>query len=117
MRIPREIAGDTIMETIRLAYPLTESFIEQNARPQVLAIGQFDGLHLGHASVIDSAVRLAGELGLPASVMTFHPHPKEVMKKGDYDGYLTLRRRRSEFCAIWAWITYISSNLTMLSPE
>ncbi len=89
MRIPREIAGDTIMETIRLSYPLTERFIEQHARPQVLAIGQFDGLHLGHASVIDSAVRLAGELGLPASVMTFHPHPKEVMKKGDYDGYLT----------------------------
>lgn len=77
------------MQTIRLAYPLTEQFIEQHSRPQVLAIGQFDGLHLGHASVIESAIKLATELGLPASVMTFHPHPKEVMKKGDYDGYLT----------------------------
>lgn len=77
------------MQTIRVAYPLTEQSIEQNSRSQVLAIGQFDGLHLGHASVIESAVQLASELGLPASVMTFHPHPKEVMKKGDYDGYLT----------------------------
>lgn len=77
------------METISLSYPLSAQFIENNSRPQVLAIGQFDGLHLGHASVIETAVRLASEVGLPASVMTFHPHPKEVMKKGDYDGYLT----------------------------
>lgn len=78
-----------LMETISLSYPLTEQFIAANVKPQVLAIGQFDGLHLGHASVIETAVKLADELGLPASVMTFHPHPKEVMKKGDYDGYLT----------------------------
>lgn len=77
------------METITLTYPLTDSAITAAAGPQVLAIGQFDGLHLGHASVIKTAVQLARELGLPAAVMSFHPHPKEVMKKGDYEGYLT----------------------------
>lgn len=82
------------METINLSYPLTEDFISSHARPQVLAIGQFDGLHLGHASVIESAVKQAATLGLPAAVMSFHPHPKEVMKKGDYDGYLTPPREK-----------------------
>ncbi|GGF97138.1 bifunctional riboflavin kinase/FAD synthetase [Paenibacillus aceti] len=77
------------METIYLTYPLTEEEIAEHARTQVVAIGQFDGLHLGHASVIESAVRVAAEQGLPSAVMTFHPHPKEVMKKGDYEGYLT----------------------------
>lgn len=77
------------METITLTYPLTESATVEAARPQVLAIGQFDGLHLGHASVIKSAIQLAKEMNLPAAVMSFHPHPKEVMKKGDYEGYLT----------------------------
>lgn len=56
---------------------------------QVLAIGQFDGLHLGHASVIRRALDLGQSLGLPVSVLTFHPHPKDVMGKGDYEGYLT----------------------------
>ncbi|GAA0134197.1 bifunctional riboflavin kinase/FAD synthetase [Paenibacillus sp. YSY-4.3] len=77
------------VETINLTYPLAKEIIDQSARPQVLAIGQFDGLHLGHVSVIETAVRMAASLNLPAAVMTFHPHPKEVMKKGDYDGYLT----------------------------
>ncbi|MNO11955.1 Riboflavin biosynthesis protein RibF [compost metagenome] len=84
------------METITLTYPLTEDIITTYKRPQVLAIGQFDGLHLGHASVILSAVRLAAQVGLPASVMTFHPHPKEVMKKGDYEGYLTPPEEKEE---------------------
>lgn len=77
------------METITLSYPLSKDIIARNTKPQVMAIGQFDGLHLGHESVIKSAVDLAANMGLPAAVMTFHPHPKEVMKKGDYDGYLT----------------------------
>lgn len=77
------------METIHLTYPLTAETIADTAKPQILAIGQFDGLHLGHASVIETAVRLAAEAGLPSAVMSFHPHPKEVMKKGDYEGYLT----------------------------
>jgi len=77
------------VETINLTYPLTDEIISVVAKPQILAIGQFDGLHLGHASVIESAVRLARQTGLPSAVMTFHPHPKEVMKKGDYEGYLT----------------------------
>lgn len=77
------------MEIINISYPLTPDVIERCAKSQVLAIGQFDGLHLGHASVIESAVSLAARANLPASLMTFHPHPKEVMKKGDYEGYLT----------------------------
>ncbi|MEF2965164.1 bifunctional riboflavin kinase/FAD synthetase [Paenibacillus sp. M1] len=82
------------METINLTYPLKDDLIASLAKPQVLAIGQFDGLHLGHASVIETAVKLAGEAGLPSAVMSFHPHPKEVMKKGDYEGYLTPPREK-----------------------
>ncbi|NGZ75457.1 bifunctional riboflavin kinase/FAD synthetase [Saccharibacillus sp. VR-M41] len=54
-----------------------------------MAIGQFDGLHLGHVSVIRRALEMGRSLGLPVAVLTFHPHPKEVMGKGDYEGYLT----------------------------
>lgn len=41
----------------------------------VLAIGTFDGLHLGHWDVINTAVAEAKKLGLPSAVLTFANHP------------------------------------------
>lgn len=43
----------------------------------VVAIGNFDGIHLGHLAVIRRAEELARELGRPCAVLTFEPHPAE----------------------------------------
>ena len=43
----------------------------------VFAIGNFDGAHLGHRAVLDRTRRLADELGAPAAVLTFEPHPAD----------------------------------------
>lgn len=106
---------------MNLTYPLTKEIIDDNARPQVLAIGQFDGLHLGHASVIESAVRMAASLNLPAAVMTFHPHPKEVMKKGDYDGYLTPPREKERILESlgvdYVYIVEFNDAFSRVSPQ
>ncbi|MCQ4087237.1 bifunctional riboflavin kinase/FAD synthetase [Saccharibacillus sp. JS10] len=77
------------MKTITLTYPLIGIGEQFPVQQQVMAIGQFDGLHLGHVSVIKRALELGRSLQLPVAVLTFHPHPKEVMGKGDYEGYLT----------------------------
>ncbi|MBP2001070.1 riboflavin kinase/FMN adenylyltransferase [Paenibacillus shirakamiensis] len=82
------------MEIVNLAYPLDPDLLAPYAKPQVLALGQFDGLHLGHVSVIQAALDKGKTLHLPVAMMTFYPHPKEVMKKGDYDGYLTPSREK-----------------------
>jgi riboflavin kinase/FMN adenylyltransferase len=42
----------------------------------VLALGNFDGLHRGHRAVIDAASARARELGAPAGLLTFEPHPR-----------------------------------------
>lgn len=47
--------------------------------PLVLAIGQFDGIHLGHQSVFRSALRAANDLGGRADVLTFHPHVADLL--------------------------------------
>lgn len=47
-------------------------------RGGVVALGNFDGVHLGHQAVIGAALELAKELGAPAGVMTFEPHPRSV---------------------------------------
>ena len=43
----------------------------------VYAIGNFDGLHLGHQAVIERAISLAGERSAPSAVLTFEPHPAD----------------------------------------
>ena len=48
--------------------------------PAVLAIGVFDGVHLGHRSVITRAMDDARRLGGTAAVITFDPHPARVLR-------------------------------------
>jgi riboflavin kinase/FMN adenylyltransferase len=47
-------------------------------RGGVVALGNFDGVHLGHQAVIGRALALARQSGAPAGVMTFEPHPRSV---------------------------------------
>ncbi|CCO09420.1 bifunctional riboflavin kinase/FAD synthetase [Desulforamulus hydrothermalis] len=46
----------------------------------VAAIGNFDGLHLGHQKLIGEAVAMARRSKGTAAVLTFHPHPLSVLK-------------------------------------
>lgn len=50
------------------------------SRPLHLAIGMFDGVHLGHQAVIESAVRSAARSGGQAGVLTFWPHPSALVR-------------------------------------
>ena len=51
-----------------------------DARGAVLALGNFDGVHRGHQTVIGRAGRLAEEAGAPVGVLTFEPHPVSFFK-------------------------------------
>src|SRR5262249_19160864 len=47
---------------------------------RALALGSFDGVHLGHQEVIGRALGAARERGVRASVATFEPHPMTVLR-------------------------------------
>ncbi|NPA25464.1 MAG: bifunctional riboflavin kinase/FAD synthetase [Deltaproteobacteria bacterium] len=49
------------------------------ARSRVVAIGNFDGVHLGHRSLLRLAVERAREQGLQSAVLTFRPHPLKLL--------------------------------------
>jgi riboflavin kinase/FMN adenylyltransferase len=49
------------------------------ARPTVVTLGVFDGLHLGHQLVIRTVVERARETGAVPTVITFDPHPRAVL--------------------------------------
>ena len=48
---------------------------ELERRPRAVAIGTFDGVHVGHRAVVGAAL----DAGLTPTVVTFHPHPREVL--------------------------------------
>ncbi|MEO6873076.1 MAG: bifunctional riboflavin kinase/FAD synthetase [Chthoniobacterales bacterium] len=57
--------------------------------PVFLAIGVFDGVHLGHQAVISTAVRDAKEAGGTAVVVTFDPHPAKILRPEESKRLLT----------------------------
>lgn len=61
-----------------------------------VAIGNFDGLHLGHRAVLDRARALARELEAPLGLVTFEPHPREVVQPERAPARLTPLRRKAE---------------------
>ena len=51
--------------------------VQRSLQGGVFALGNFDGVHLGHQKVIAEAARVATELGVPLGVLVFEPHPKQ----------------------------------------
>jgi hypothetical protein len=47
-------------------------------RGAVVAMGNFDGVHLGHRAVISAALNMGRAHGKPAFAVTFEPHPRKI---------------------------------------
>ena len=62
----------------------------------VVTIGVFDGVHRGHRLIVARAAEIAGNLGLPLVVVTFDPHPDEVVRPGSHPPLLCTPRYRVE---------------------
>jgi riboflavin kinase/FMN adenylyltransferase len=67
--------------------------------PCVLAIGNFDGMHLGHQVLLKKLMQSAKELGLSAAVMTFEPHPRELFTPDNAPSRLCSLREKLEYFA------------------
>ena len=62
--------------------------------PLFLAIGVFDGVHLGHQAVISTSAKHAGETGGTAVVVTFDPHPLKVLRPNNAPHLLTATQHK-----------------------
>ena len=63
--------------------------LERLPGPLHLAIGVFDGVHLGHQAVINSAKESAASIGGTSVVVTFDPHPVQVLSPQNAPRLLT----------------------------
>ncbi|MER5713442.1 MULTISPECIES: bifunctional riboflavin kinase/FAD synthetase [unclassified Streptomyces] len=73
--------------------------IPQDWGRSVVTIGSYDGVHRGHQLIIGRAVERARELGVPSVVVTFDPHPSEVVRPGSHPPLLAPHHRRAELIA------------------
>ncbi len=64
----------------------------------ILAVGTFDGYHLGHQAVLARAKEIAGEQDVPFAVMTFVGHPSEYLHPETAPKQLMNLRQRRMFC-------------------
>ena len=89
--------------------------------PTVLTIGNFDGLHLGHRAMLERLVAKAAELGLPAAVLTFEPHPRELFAPAQAPARLTSMREKLallESCGVdRTYVCRFDRKLAALSAE
>ena len=58
-------------------------------RPTAVTIGVFDGVHLGHQTVLKHVVESANREGLASAAITFHPHPRQVLRPDLTTEYVT----------------------------
>ncbi|MEU9099371.1 bifunctional riboflavin kinase/FAD synthetase [Streptomyces sp. NPDC048361] len=73
--------------------------IPQDWGRSVVTIGSYDGVHRGHQLIIGRAVERARALGVPSVVVTFDPHPSEVVRPGSHPPLLAPHHRRAELMA------------------
>ncbi len=71
--------------------PLPEAF-----RGGAVTIGNFDGVHRGHAQIVARARQLAARRGGPTVVFTFDPHPAQVLRRDAAPIPLTTTARKAE---------------------
>jgi riboflavin kinase/FMN adenylyltransferase len=65
----------------------------------VVTIGMYDGVHRGHQELIGTAVARARTMGRPCLLLTFDPHPAEVVRPGSHPAILTSMDRKAELVA------------------
>lgn len=90
-------------------------------RTVVVALGNFDGVHLGHQVVLRRAVEEGRRRSEPVVAATFHPHPRAVLRPGEEPPLLsTLEMRRElllRYGADEVYVIRFDKELSQKSPE
>ena len=79
-------------------------------RPTYVAVGSFDGVHLGHQAVLRSMAAAAQKAGAQTAVLTFFPHPRRVIQNLTGPYYIATLDDRVK------WIAELGVNIVVTQP-
>lgn len=95
--------------------------LPSDLRRGAVAIGNFDGVHLGHARIVRAVIAKARELGGPSLIFTFDPHPVRILRPREVPAPLTWTSRKAELLdelGVDAMIAYpTDEDLLRLTPR
>jgi riboflavin kinase/FMN adenylyltransferase len=90
-------------------------------RSSVLAVGNFDGLHLGHQAILRATVERALETNAVSTALTFDPPPLKVLRPESAPQRISTNTQRLEWCTILgleaAVVMPFTRELSRLAPE
>jgi riboflavin kinase/FMN adenylyltransferase len=86
------------MSTVLTAHD-SDSGLPESVHGAVVTVGTFDGMHRGHLDLLRQLVQRAHERGLPSVLVTFDPHPLEVVNPSAAPPLLTLHDEKLEVLA------------------
>jgi len=72
----------------------SRTFDQYELDDNVIAIGSFDGIHKGHKKILKDTLDIAKEKNLKSGVLTFEPHPDEVIGDGKNHLYLSSKSQK-----------------------
>jgi riboflavin kinase/FMN adenylyltransferase len=98
-----------------------------------VSVGSYDGVHLGHREIISRLTRTAHQVAVPAVVVTFYPHPTEILGRPKGPIYLSLPDERADLLgqagvdivvtvnftrsvrelSAWKFVSWLKTNLGM----
>lgn len=100
---------------------ITHGALSPRRQRHALTIGNFDGVHRGHAAMLARVVAQARALGVPGCVLTFEPHPREFFSPAAAPSRLTrLREKLERFALAGIERTHVArfdARLAGLAPE
>jgi riboflavin kinase / FMN adenylyltransferase len=109
-----------IVELIKLYHP--NEFKKQDFPALAMALGYFDGVHLGHQQVIMEAKKTADARGMKSAVMTFDPHPSVVLGRSvkhiEYITPLDEKARVIESLGVdYLFVVHFTTEFSSLLPQ
>ncbi|MFJ5713243.1 riboflavin biosynthesis protein RibF [Neobacillus sp. NPDC093127] len=109
------------METIYIQHPISDS-VKRRMESCVIALGFFDGVHKGHQGIMQTAKEIAKRKQLTFAVMTFYPHPRDVVNPNQapmkYLTPLPIKEERFEQMGVEKlFVVKFDSHFASLSPE
>lgn len=108
------------VEIIHIHHPHTKN--EVPFPSMVMALGFFDGVHLGHQKVINQAIEIARTKGVKSAVMTFDPHPSVVLRSDIKQvEYITPLQEKARFIAElevdYLFVVHFTTEFANLLPQ
>ncbi len=94
---------------MRLIDDLTRSQVDQQT---VVTIGSFDGLHIGHQKLVRDIVDEAHRTGRASALVTFHPHPRAVLRPWLSPKVLTTPGEKAALAARWGLDIFVLLHFT-----